>query len=81
MHFTDCFPGVLVRGNDSNLSVWMRQQNPQQFRTAVARAAENCNLKFHLLYVVSTGSDSDRVLFTRGITPSLLLRVLTSSCF
>src|SRR5260370_26513436 len=48
MHFADCFPGVLVRGNDSNLSVWMRQQNPQQFRTAVARAAENCNSQFHV---------------------------------
>src|SRR5260370_8440242 len=48
MHFTDCFAGVLVRGNDSNLSVWMRQQNPQQFRTAVPIAAKNCNSHFHV---------------------------------
>jgi hypothetical protein len=42
----------------------MRQQNAQQFRTAVARAAEDCDLEFHahVVHVVSTGSGSDRVL-------------------
>src|SRR5258707_10594931 len=27
MHFADRFPGLFIRGNDSNLSGWVRQQN------------------------------------------------------
>ena len=47
MDFANGLARMLVGGDESELDVWVQQQYAQQFRTSVARAAENCDLQFH----------------------------------
>src|ERR1051325_11583405 len=48
MNFADWFTRLLVRSDENYLDVRMQQQNAQQFRTAVARAAEDAYTKFRV---------------------------------
>jgi hypothetical protein len=47
MDFANRFARMLVRSNESDLSVWMQQQYAQQFRTTVTRTAKDRDLQFH----------------------------------
>jgi hypothetical protein len=51
MDLADRFSGLLIRGYEHKLDVWMEQQNTQQLRAAVPGATEYsyANLGFHLL--------------------------------
>src|SRR5882724_2030352 len=63
MKIANGFAGVLVRGDECDLSVRMLQQNAQQFRSAITRATEDCDLDFHSSYLECAGRAQRRRRF------------------